>query len=755
MTKFEGWHQESGSQRGDASGKGIPGTGARTIARAAGFAALGISLGASAADLGEIQVESTTIDTRFEERRDEPSTVETVTGEDVEKSHPQDVQEVLRRIPGVTTEKGSGSWLKIHMRGVDDQRFMGEKPGVAVVIDGVPVFERTGRVNIDLDNIESIRVVKGGASYLYGDDAMGGAVVITTKRGANQAGYKVETEGGSFGYRKYLARAGLAGESYNGHLQVSSRATDGYHDDADSRSEYLTGKVQYYLSDMSDLTLGLEVADREKNSHGSVDGVTAAEEDPKSKDPAYTDYANRFDVRLQKYYLTYSRDLAGGGNVMANGYFYGDSTDFVTAPTDADGDGNEDDYTYDNDYEQAQRGFKAEYRDSAGGLAWMAGTDLRANYYESKETYRITTSDYKGNTFNPGDLAGDNRTDEQVLAAYGELKFRPLEPLTLTLNGRWDQIELDYEDSLDSANDGSESFGIPSGRLGANYAVGENLDVYGNVSTGFRAPTPDQLFVGDYSITGTTEPNSDLDPEYAINKELGLRGRSIIGGVAWRGSLAVFQIDRDDYIMRTVGTYTGPSAGEESKFANVGGVRHRGLELSLQSDPERQVSVDLAYTYLDAEYTSYDTYNLIVWDDSAGYGGTGGLVIGETVDNTGNQVPRTPHHTVNAIVDWRPMQGLTLTAEGVYESSYYADEMNRIEIDGHKLLHLRANYEMEAPSGVRWNLFARVENALDEDYYNTARGYRDSDQDGDFDGEDLSIVVNPGTTWTAGLSAEF
>lgn len=708
---------------------------------------------AQAADIGTIDVQSTTIDDRFEDQRDQPSSVQTIDEEEVEETHPQDIQEVLRRIPGVTTEKGSGSWLKIHMRGVDNQRFMGEKPGVAVVIDGVPVFERTGRVNIDLDNIESIRVTKGGASYLYGDDALGGAVSITTKRGADEAGYKVEGETGSFGYRKYLGRAGVAGESYNGHLQVSSRSSDGYHDDADQQADYLTGKFQYYLDHRSDLTAGMEVADREKNSHGSVDGVTAAEEDPKSEDPAYNDYANRFDVRLQKYYLTYSRDMAGGGNLMATSYFYGDNTDFVTAPTDADGDGKEDEYTYDNDYEQAQRGLKGEYRDSAGGLAWMLGTDLRANYYESQETYKISVTDYTGTTYNPGDPAGDNRTDEQVIAAYGELKFRPWDPLTLTLNGRWDQIDLEYEDNLDSANNGSKSFGIPSGRLGANYAVAENLDVYGNISTGFRAPTPEQLFVGDYSITGTTQPNSNLDPELAINKELGLRGRSTIGGVAWRGSLAVFQIDRDDYILRTAGTYSGPAQGSESEYANIGGVRHRGLELSLRSDPELPVSLDLAYTYLSAEFTDYDNYNLIVWDPNAGFNGD--YVIGETVDNTGNQVPRTPQHTVNAIVDWQPMKGLTLTAEGVYESSYYADEMNRVEIDGHELLHLRANYEFEGPGGIRWSMFGRLENALDEDYYNTARGYRDSDKDGDFDGEDLSIVVNPGRTWSAGLKAEF
>ena len=103
-----------------------------------------------------------------------------ISGEKVDRAHTENIQQMLQSIPGVTTDLQSGDSLKIHIRGIENQVYMGEKPGVAVVIDGVPVFERTGRVNIDMDNIESIKVIKGGASYLFGDDALSGAVIITT-----------------------------------------------------------------------------------------------------------------------------------------------------------------------------------------------------------------------------------------------------------------------------------------------------------------------------------------------------------------------------------------------------------------------------------------------------------------------------------------------------------------------------------------------------------------------------------------------
>ncbi|MES9845515.1 MAG: TonB-dependent receptor plug domain-containing protein, partial [Candidatus Sedimenticola sp. 6PFRAG5] len=223
----------------------------------------------AAEDLGIIQVESTTIDDRFESKRKEASNIAVIDGEEIDEAHTENIQQVLQRIPGITTEVTTGDSLKIHIRGIENQRFMGEKPGVAVVIDGVPVFERTGKVNIDLDNIESIKVVKGGASYLFGDDALAGAVIITTKRGAKYEGVKLTGEAGSYGYRKGVARLGFSEDDFNGHIQISRRKGDGYHDEAGYKTDYINGKLQYYVDDVSDLTFGLEQSKRKKDSHGS------------------------------------------------------------------------------------------------------------------------------------------------------------------------------------------------------------------------------------------------------------------------------------------------------------------------------------------------------------------------------------------------------------------------------------------------------------------------------------------------------
>ncbi|QKQ25760.1 TonB-dependent receptor [Candidatus Reidiella endopervernicosa] len=731
-----------------------------------------LSFNASAESLGIIHVDSTTIDDRFEAKREEPSNINVISGETVDESHADNIQQLLQSVPGITTNWGSGESLKIHLRGVENQGFMGEKPGVAVVIDGVPVFERTGKVNIDLDNIESIKVVKGGASYLFGDDALAGAVIITTKRGAKMAGVKASVEGGSFGRLKGLVRGGFAGDFGSGHLQLSHTEVDGYYEDSSSEADYANGKLQLYVGEMSDLTFGFELADRAKNSHGAVAGVTAAANDPQSEDPTYNDYANHFDVQLQKYFLTFASDFEDESNLMLNVYQFSDDTKYNSAPVDS----TEDDYGYTNDYSQVQRGFKAEYRHPDERAAWMIGTDLRANSYDALVNY-LDCADIGSYTncasAGIGGVHSTSDTSEGVYAFYGELKVRPAKRLTLTMNGRADLIDLEGTRS-EWASAGwppayawttetdDKQFEVGSWRLGGNFAVTDNLDLYANGSTGFRAPTVKQLFIGISSPTMRTNPNPDLDPEQALNLEIGLRGKlDALGSLEY--DLALFQIEREDFIEASNGRYT---TGLTNQFENVGNARHRGVELSINAQPAKWISWDLAYTYLNAEYTDYEDYVLSVMDTN-GFA-PGGCIDGtwtnvsfsgqnycqKALDNTGNDISRTPNHHLNLILAFYPTENLTISGEFDSTSSYFADELNQLEMDGHSTFNLLGNYDRKFGS-TKLSIFGRVDNLFDEEYYNTARADNDDNEDGVYDEEDISLVVNQGITVSAGLSLTF
>jgi len=717
---------------------------------------LGVTINSYADDLGLIHVESSTIADRFENKRSEPSNIGAISGEQVDDAHAQNIQQLLRNIPGVTTEVQGGDSLKIHIRGIENQVFMGEKPGVAVVIDGVPVFERTGRVNIDLDNIETIKVIKGGASYLFGDDALSGAVIITTKRGAKYKGYKLAAEVGSFGYDKELARAGFSTDDANGHIQLTHRQIDGYHDDSDSESDYLNGKLQYYINDSSDITLGFEVADRLKNSHGTVTGITAAAIDPKSTNITdYNDYANNYNVDLQKVFTTYSKDIGDNDNLMVNLYQFTDKTKYNSSPRAAD----ETQYNYFNDYYQLQQGLKTEYRAGGKKIAWMAAADLRDNSYENDVTFLDCAEFSYIPTCAVNSLKEDNITDEKVQAVYGEVKYQTTEQLTLTANARYDQIELDYTDNLDTDNNGSKSYDVSSWRLGANYALKDDVDLYSNISTGFRAPTVSQLFVGNNSPSRRTAANPDLVEETAINLEVGFRNSMKWGDTPAELDVALFQIDREDYIQASAGQY---STSDNNVYENIGDIQNLGLELSLLAEPSKKFSWELNYTFLDASYTDYAEFNLQT-DPVAGACSAGSTPVisrGRTTNcltaynNTGNIVPRTPDHHINLNLYNKIADNWLITTEFDYNSSYYADEINQEEISAHTLVHLLVNH-FHKMTNYTVSMFVRIDNLFDENYYNTARGYRDSNEDGVYNAEDLSLVVNQGTVFTAGAEVKF
>lgn len=732
-----------------------------------------------------ITVTGSTIDDRFGDNAREPSSTVNLSGRKIEGQHVDNLIQALRSVPGVTIDYAGGDELKIKFRGVENQRYMGEKPGVAIVIDGVPVYERTGKVNINLDNIDSIRIVKGGASYLYGEDALSGAIVITTKRGANNRGVAFEYDRGAYGYERKLGRVGFADDDWSGHLQVSERHADDYHFQSDYRSRSVGANLRWAPDRRSDLTLGVEVEDRFRDKHGTVTGVTQAANDPRGT--VGRDFARHFDVQLDRVNLTYSNDLGEGANLLALAYQYRDHTLFWSSPQRFASTGaavtSSDAYTTDNDYHQTQRGLKTELRTSQGAFALMGGAELKRNQYLNLTSARVSyRNSPTGATTPQGTVFGDDDTRETTRALYGEIKWTPVQDWTFTGNARYDRITVDYDALPVSGNgnralDESRRFGQASWRLGAAWAASAQTTLFGNVSTGFRAPTADQLYRGSMNPTGAVANNPDLKPEQSVNIEVGVR--SVFDLLGREGSLeaTLFQIDRKDFILDTNGQYSGSNAANIARYENIGGARSRGLELAAKSSFTDSVSWELAYTYLDAYFTQYDRFLLSLGNNrGALVGSTAACTPGnaafswnncytfQTYNNTGNKVPRTPPHALNLRSGWQIDPALRLTGEVDWRSTAWADEINQERWKGRTVFNLTLDYsrKLSWPAGARLSAFVRVDNVFDRTHFNIARGTNDAQSpatgsryDGVYNAEDLSITVNEGRVWRAGLAVRF
>ena len=106
------------------------------------------------------------------------SAVSAIKGEDLMKAPATNVSQVLAgRLPGISSVQESGE------PGLDQAslRIRGSVYGVSYVVDGFPVDNIN---DIDPADIESVSVLKDGASAaVYGLQAAGGVIIITTKKG--------------------------------------------------------------------------------------------------------------------------------------------------------------------------------------------------------------------------------------------------------------------------------------------------------------------------------------------------------------------------------------------------------------------------------------------------------------------------------------------------------------------------------------------------------------------------------------------
>ncbi|NKB82491.1 MAG: TonB-dependent receptor [Nitrospirales bacterium] len=125
------------------------------------------------------------------------SAVEVITEKDFERRGDRTIVDALRLSQGMSSLSNgpSGSTNTVRLRG-------GSAAQTLVLIDGAIMNSATlGQFNfgtLTTDNIESVTVLRGAQSMLWGSDAIGGIVDIRTKRGKGTPKARIFAEYGSF-----------------------------------------------------------------------------------------------------------------------------------------------------------------------------------------------------------------------------------------------------------------------------------------------------------------------------------------------------------------------------------------------------------------------------------------------------------------------------------------------------------------------------------------------------------------------------
>ncbi|WP_333694427.1 TonB-dependent receptor plug domain-containing protein [Flavobacterium sp.] len=128
-------------------------------------------------------------DTKFEQSKEKSGKIiEKITAKDLERNSGQSVAAVLSQALGLEVngnQSANGKNLSYFIRG-------GRNRQVLIVIDGIPMTDASG-INLEYDlrllpaeQVESIEIMKGAASTLYGTGAASGVINITLKKAAKK-----------------------------------------------------------------------------------------------------------------------------------------------------------------------------------------------------------------------------------------------------------------------------------------------------------------------------------------------------------------------------------------------------------------------------------------------------------------------------------------------------------------------------------------------------------------------------------------
>jgi iron complex outermembrane recepter protein len=170
-----------------------------------GQLATNMDQGAGSGGLQEVVV---TANKRRENIQDVPIAIAAISESDLAAHGVQNTLDVGAAIPGLTMQ-GSMNGLQAHLRGVGTTAIAaGEENSIATYIDGVYIASLSGSF-LQLSNIEQIEVDKGPQGTLFGRNATGGVISITTKAPSHAFGGSAAVSYGN--YQTAVASAYVTG----------------------------------------------------------------------------------------------------------------------------------------------------------------------------------------------------------------------------------------------------------------------------------------------------------------------------------------------------------------------------------------------------------------------------------------------------------------------------------------------------------------------------------------------------------------
>ena len=518
------------------------------IVRSTGFAEWRVAL--TEATVGSVEVvlqpatvrdEVTVTPTRSEQQLGTiPASVSVISSEEIQRRPAMVPDDLLRQLPEFSLFRRSSS-LSAHptSQGVS-LRGIGPS-GVSrslVLLDGVPFNDAFGGwvywTALPMESAERIEVVNGTSSSLYGSYAMGGVLNVVT-RTAERRSVDIKTQYGSRHSPKFDFRGsdvwGKVGVSVDG----SVFDTDGYANVLSSLQGPVDTKVAVQFGHVT-LKADYNPNDRvhafvrtgyfhEDRHNGKITTVGPLTEELNDTTWKYT--SGGVSARLPDTSTLHATIFGDTKTFNSNFLAIPDATGAratgrltlnQTVPTDAFG------------------GTVQWSRAIFGTHVLTAGTDFR---WVDGDSIEDAFDPITGSTKTLHRVAGGT---QRSLGVFVQDVFVPVTNLTVTASARldrWRNYDAHNTETTLSTGaindpvlpDKENSVGSP--RIGALYRFHDRLSVWGDIGSGFRAPTLNELYRRFSQGAVVTLANPALGPERLTGGELGVNVVPL-SRVTWR-----------------------------------------------------------------------------------------------------------------------------------------------------------------------------------------------------------------------------
>ena len=290
-----------------------------------------------------------------------------------------------------------------------------------------------------------------------------------------------------------------------------------------------------------------------------------------------------------------------------------------------------------------------------------------------------------------GEMSPGNDATATAVGFYAQEEFR-LDALILRAGARYNIISHDI-DLLQGAppNETSNSWNKVLYSAGARYNQSDDLSVYANIGTSFKAPSLK-------SVGGTVPPdgkgghlpNPDIKPESGTSIDAGANFRPTEGvQIGLRG----FNIIIDDQIVqRVVPVEEGDPA--QSEDINAGNTTTQGVELEVAHRLDETVECFANYTYTNAEVKEHLDENQV-----------------------GAKINFVPESAIGAGVHLTFSQGLRATVTVQSYSGIYQDINRDAEpLDGYILVNARIEQRVRTQDGYDLSLYLEPYNITNQTF---------------------------------------